>query len=330
MRTPAFWYEAPGTLASVLAPVAGLYALGAGLKRRLNQPQRATVPVICVGNLVAGGAGKTPVALALASLLEGHEVAFLTRGYGGSEAGPLRVEAYRHRADEVGDEALLLARAATTWVSGDRVAGAKAASEAGAEIIIMDDGFQNPSLIKDFSVIVADGATGFGNGRLVPAGPLREPVAEGFARADALVIIGEDKTSIAANLHPDFPVVGARLAPTPEAEFVSGKRVVAIAGIGRPQKFFTTLQEMGCTLAAHHAFADHHRYTVPEIMNICVEAAALDAIVVTTEKDWVRLPAHTKSMVQTVPVTLEWRDEDQMRALMAGVVTPLPSGEGLG
>jgi tetraacyldisaccharide 4'-kinase len=329
MKTPAFWYDAPGPKSSLLAPLAILYALGGGVKNSFTKPQRAAVPVICVGNLVAGGAGKTPVALALASLFADREIAFLTRGYGGSEAGPLRVEAYRHKASEVGDEALLLARAAPTWVARDRVAGAQAASESGAKIIIMDDGFQNPSLIKDFSLIVADGVTGFGNGRLVPAGPLREPVAAGFARADALVIVGEDKTAIAANLHPDFPVLAARLTPTQDALFVAGKRVVAIAGIGRPAKFFATLQEMGCTLAAHHAFADHHPYTIPEIMQICVEAAALDATVVTTEKDWVRLPPQTKSMVQTVPVTLEWQDEAQVRALLVGVA-PLPTGEGLG
>jgi tetraacyldisaccharide 4'-kinase len=320
MRTPDFWYREPGAAAAMLAPIAGLYALGAGLKTRFARPYRAAGPVICVGNIVAGGAGKTPVALALASLLEGREVAFLSRGYGGSEAGPLRVEAYRHRAEEVGDEPLLLARAAPTWVSRNRADGARAAAEAGAEIIIMDDGFQNPSLAKDFSVIVVDGATGFGNGRLVPAGPLREPVGAGLARADALVIVGDDKTGIADNLHPDFPVLAARLAPTSDAEFLSGKRVVAIAGIGRPAKFFATLEEMGCTVAAHHAFADHHRYTTGEIMQICVEAAALDATPVTTEKDWVRLPQPTRAKVQTVPVTLEWQDEARVRALLAGVV----------
>ena len=323
MKTPSFWYQAPGVLASLLAPAAGLFALGGALQCRLVRPQGAAVPIICVGNLVAGGAGKTPVALALAALLTDRKVAFLTRGYGGSIPGPVQVEAYRHRADQVGDEALLLARAATTWVAHDRVAGARAASDDGADIIIMDDGFQNPSLIKDFSVIVVDGASGFGNGRLVPAGPLRESVAAGFARADALVIVGEDKTGIAEHLHLDFSVITARLAPTPEADFVAGKRVVAIAGIGRPEKFFTTLEEMGCTLAAHHAFADHHRYSLPEIMNICVEAVALDATVVTTEKDWVRLPTQAKAMVQTVPVTLEWQDEDQVRALLATNI-PLP------
>ena len=320
MRTPDFWYRAPGAASALLAPAAGLYALGAGIKNRFARPYRAAVPVICVGNIVAGGAGKTPVAVAIASLLQGREVAFLSRGYGGSEAGPVQVEAYRHRADEVGDEPLLLARAAPTWVSRDRAAGARAAAEAGAGIIVMDDGFQNMSLAKDFSIVVVDGATGFGNGRLVPAGPLREPVGAGLARANAMVIVGDDKTGIAANMHPDFPVLAARLTPTQDAEFLTGKRVVAIAGIGRPAKFFATLEDMGCTVAAHHAFADHHRYTTDEIMQICVEAAALDATPVTTEKDWVRLPQPTRAMVQTVPVTLQWHDESQMRALLAGVL----------
>lgn len=320
MKTPAFWYRQPGATSSMLAPVASLYALGGRIRNRFTHTLRAAVPVICVGNLVAGGAGKTPVALALATLLTGREIAFLSRGYGGAQAGPLRVDAHRHRADQVGDEPLLLARIAPTWVARDRVAGAQAAAEAGANLIVMDDGFQNPSLAKDFSLIVVDGATGFGNGQLVPAGPLREPVAAGLSRADAVVIVGDDKTGVVDNLHRDFPVLAARLTPTPEADFVAGKRVVAIAGIGRPAKFFATLEDMGCTVAAHHAFADHHPYTPDEIMKICVEAAALDATPVTTEKDWVRLPTATRSMVQTVPVALEWQNESQVRALLAGVI----------
>ncbi len=329
MKTPAFWYAEPGVTAAMLAPLASLFALGGRVQVRFTRTRRAAVPIICVGNLVAGGAGKTPVALALASLLAGRRIAFLTRGYGGSQAGPVQVRA--QRADQVGDEPLLLARVAPTWVARDRVAGAQAAVEAGAELIIMDDGFQNPSLAKDLSLIVIDGASGFGNGLLLPSGPLREPLEEGLARADAVVIVGEDKTGVADRLPTGLPVLGARLTPTPDAEFVAGKRVVAIAGIGRPAKFFSTLEEMGCTVAAHHAFADHHRYKTDEIMQICVEAAALDAIPVTTEKDWVRLPVPTRPMVQTVSVVLEWQDEQQVRDLLAGIfVAPLPPGEGLG
>jgi len=318
MKTPVFWYSEPGTASAMLSPLAGLFALGGRVQVWFTRTRRAAVPVICVGNLVAGGAGKTPVALALASLLEGRRMAFLTRGYGGKQAGPIQVKA--QRAELVGDEPLLLARVAPTWVSRDRVAGAQAAVEAGAELIIMDDGFQNTSLAKDLSLVVIDGATGLGNGLLIPSGPLREPVEEGLARADAVVIVGEDKTGVAECLPAGLPVLGARLVPTPEAEFIAGKRVVAIAGIGRPAKFFATLEEMGCTLAAHHAFADHHRYKPDEVMQICVEAAALDATPVTTEKDWVRLPVPTRPMVQSVPVVLEWQDEGQMRELLAGLL----------
>lgn len=317
MRTPGFWYGAPGTTAALLSPAACAYALGARIRNQFATPQHAAVPVICVGNLVAGGAGKTPVALALASLLADQKIAFLSRGYGGTETGPLRIEAYRHRAHEVGDEPLLLARTAPTWIARNRAAGAQAAIEGGAEIIVMDDGFQNPSLAKDFSFIVIDGATGFGNGRTIPAGPLREPVRTGLARANAVVIVGNDKTGIAGRLPSGLPCLHARLVPTQEAELLTGKRVVAMAGIGQPAKFFATLQDMGCTLAAHHAFADHHRYSSDEIMQLCAEAAAHDATLVTTEKDWVRLPTATRAMVQTVPVVLEWQDEPQVRALLA-------------
>jgi tetraacyldisaccharide 4'-kinase len=321
MKTPSFWYGAPGAVSALLAPAAGVYALARRLKNQFAHPYRAAVPVICVGNLVAGGTGKTPVVLALATLLKDRKAAFLTRGYGGSEAGPVQVKAYRHRADEVGDEPLLLARAATTWVARDRAAGARAAAAAGAELIIMDDGFQNLSLAKNFSLVVVDGVTGFGNGRLVPAGPLREPVGAGLARADALVIVGDDKTGIAANMHPDFPVLAAHLEPTQDTGFVAGKRVVAFAGIGHPAKFFTTLEKMGCSIAARHAFADHHSYKTDEIMKICVEATALDASPVTTEKDWVRLPQQTRSMVQTVPVILEWQDEARVKELLARLLS---------
>ena len=329
MKTPAFWYGEPGAASAMLAPLARMFALGGRVQVQFTRTRRAGVPVICVGNLVAGGAGKTPVVLALASLLADRQIAFLTRGYGGSQVKPVQVKA--QRAAQVGDEPLLLARVAPTWVSRDRVAGAQAAVEAGAELIIMDDGFQNTSLAKDLSLVVIDGATGFGNGLLIPSGPLREPIEEGLARADAVVIVGEDRTGVAERPPAGLPVLAARLVPTPQAEFVAGKRVVAIAGIGRPAKFFATLEEMGCTLAAHHAFADHHRYKPDEIMQICVEAAALDATPVTTEKDWVRLPVPTRSMVQAVPVVLEWQDEHQVRALWEGVVgAPLPPGEGLG
>ena len=268
MRAPDFWTRPSGP-GLFLAPLGCAFAAVAGLRRRLATPWRAPVPVICVGNLVAGGAGKTPVALGLGVLLreQGRNIHFLSRGYGGRLAGPIRVDPARHTARDVGDEPLLLAELAPCWVARDRVAGAKAAIAAGAEILVMDDGFQNNAIAKSLNLLVIDGGYGFGNGRVMPAGPLREPVATGLARADAAIVMTPDSRDVAASLeNAGLPVLLARLAVLPSAERLAGRKVVAFAGIGRPEKFFGTLEELGCILVARYGFADHHDYTVEEIM----------------------------------------------------------------
>ena len=326
MRAPEFWSR-EGLASTLLTPVAwGVDAAGRA-RRAVARPVHAPVPVICIGNLVAGGAGKTPVALAVGARLaaRGEAVHFLTRGYGGRAHGPLRVEPERHGAAEVGDEALLLARVAPTWVSRDRAAGARAAAEAGARVLVMDDGFQNPGLAKDLSLIVVDGAFGFGNGRVMPAGPLREDAARGLARADAVIVVGEPMGA-AALAGWTGPVIVARLVPTsdapalagrPDAPALAGRRVVAFAGIGRPAKFFATLEGMGCRLVGRHAFADHHPYSEAEIARLQAEASAAGAILVTTEKDHVRLPAAARGAVRTVAVVLDWADEAALDALIS-------------
>lgn len=308
MKAPGFWYRKGTITASLLTPAAALYDLAGRVSRAARASQTVDAKIICVGNLVAGGAGKTPAALALAEILGTDDIAFLTRGYGGREIGPLRVDPGHHSARDVGDEALLLARAAATWVSQDRPKGARAAERENAKIVIMDDGFQNPSLKKDFALLVVDGAIGFGNGRIMPAGPLRETIGRGLSRADAVVLVGEDKSKAAGLIGNRVPIFGAHLVPTPDAEALAGRRVLAFAGIGRPQKFFDTLSEIGCEIVGRHAFADHQPYRPEQIMTICEEAAALEAIPVTTDKDHVRLPADAQKMVQTVSVTLEWDD----------------------
>lgn len=314
MKAPAFWYEASGSrTASLLGPIAALYDLAGRLTRACKRPQTSQAKVICVGNLVTGGAGKTPVSLALATLLGDTGTAFLTRGYGGHETGPLRVDTNTHTAQDVGDEALLLARVAPTWVARNRPDGAHAAATSGARTIIMDDGFQNPSLHKDISLVVVDGATGFGNGRVMPAGPLRETVPHGLARADAIVIVGNDTDGVAARLTNPIPVFQGQLVAGPESISLARRRVLAFAGIGRPQKFFDTLRDMGCEIVNTREFADHQPYTPEQIMKLCEDAAALDAVPVTTEKDLVRLPPEARAMVTSVPVTLQWTDPDAVR-----------------
>lgn len=314
MKAPAFWHRPNSTAASLLAPVGLLYDAASRLKRATRDSKKAAAPVICVGNLVAGGAGKTPVALAIAEVFRDRRIAFLTRGYGGREAGPVQVDMRIHSARDVGDEALLLARTATTWVARNRPAGADAATNAGADLLIMDDGFQNPALTKDISLIVVDGATGFGNGRVMPAGPLRETVTRGLSRADAVIIVGDDHANVEASIGGQVPVFRARLKPT--SDHLTGRRVVAFAGIGRPQKFFETLLEMGCKIVARHEFGDHQPYKPDQIMRLCEEAAALDATPVTTEKDLVRLPPEARAMVEALPVALVWDDPDAITALL--------------
>ncbi len=317
MKAPDFWSRPNAPLGKLLSPLGCAYRLTGALNRSFAKPVRVDATVLCVGNLVAGGTGKTPVALAIAASLRHDNLAFLTRGYGGRLAGPVHVAPRFHTPADVGDEALLLARAAPTWAARDRAVGALAAIEGGAKLIIMDDGFQNPSLLKDVSIIVIDGETGFGNGQLIPAGPLREPVAAGLERADAVVIVGHDRADIARTLPPSLPVFTGRILPTADREIWVGRRVVAFAGIGRPAKFFDTLTALGCDIAAAHSFADHHPFTDAEIAQICTQAEALDATPVTTEKDAVRLPAASRGKVETLPVAFVWDDAGAFTKFLA-------------
>lgn len=309
MMAPAFWRQNT-LLARLLMPAGALYAVAGRLRRWRTRPYRVAVPVICVGNLVAGGAGKTPVALAVTQMLQNMGVAahVVTRGYKGREAGPLKVDPARHTAEAVGDEPLLLAAAVPTWVARNRVDGARAAVQAGAQAIVLDDGHQNPTLHKDLSLIVVDGGYGIGNGRVMPAGPLREPVADGLARASAVVILGPDETGVAA-LAEGLPILRGALVPTPEAWAVRGRDVVAFAGIGRPEKFFATLEgRVGAFVKAHYGFPDHHAYSRADLAPVLEQAERLGALAVTTVKDFVRLPNELRARVIAVPVALVWED----------------------
>ncbi len=322
LPAPGFWYRPQTTLASaLLSPAAALYTAAGALRQFLTTSRTAPVPVICVGNLVAGGAGKTPTCLALATLLRqtGAKPAFLTRGHGGRLRGPIPVDLACHTAGDVGDEPLLLAKAAPTWVARDRLAGADKAAEDGATVIIMDDGFQNPTITKDLSLVVIDGPAGFGNARIHPAGPLREPISRGLARAHAVVIIGPDDHGLRATLPPGLPILTASIIPRASAGISRHQRVVAFAGIGRPQKFFATLEQIGCTILARHTFPDHHTYTPDEIMRLCDQAAGQQAIPLTTEKDATRLPPKARAMVKVLPVDLVWDDPETLKQQLSAL-----------
>lgn len=317
MNPPAFWEDSDSVLGKLLSPLGQLYAGATAWRMAHGQPWTAPVPVICVGNLTAGGAGKTPVVRDLATRLRGS--AILSRGYGGREPGPVKVDPAKHSAVDVGDEPLLLARDAGCWIAADRAAGAKAAVADGARIIVMDDGLQNPALAQDLRLIVVDGAAGFGNRRAIPAGPLRESVAGGIARAQALIIMGEDRHGLVREFSPQLPVLRARLELCDAGQW-AGARLVAFAGIGRPPKFRSTLAEAKADIASFHAFADHHPYRDTELQALAAEAARLDAALVTTEKDWVRLPPGWQPRIQPAAVTLRWDDEAAIEALLAPVL----------
>jgi len=322
-RAPRFWTH-DGILAHSLSP---LSAVGAALTaRRVGRPGwQAPVPVVCCGNANIGGAGKTTLVLDLAHRLadRGIRVHVLLRGYGGSARGVHRVT----QADPVrmvGDEALLLADAAPTWTGADRAASARAAVAAGARLLLMDDGLQNPTLTKSLSFLVIDGRSGLGNGRVLPAGPLREPVAAAAARVQAAVLIGPDEVGATRCLPPELPVLRADLVQDPAIHALAERRVLAFAGIALPEKFFAPLRQAGAVLVDQCGFPDHHPYSTREQERLRKRAAGLDAILVTTPKDAVRLSPEMRSQVTVIGVGLRWDRPNQLDGMLDRVMDGTP------
>jgi tetraacyldisaccharide 4'-kinase len=327
---PLFWEKPPGLLADLLRPVGALWDAVGRLRRVVSHTYHAPVPVVCVGNLVAGGAGKTPVTLALCHWLveRGVSVHVVTRGHGGRLHGPVRVDPARHEASAIGDEALLHAACAPCWVARDRAAGARAALVAGAGAILLDDGFQNPTIGKTLALIVVDAAYGFGNGRVIPAGPLRENLRGGLARADGLVLVTAPGEMIAAEPIGGPPVLRATLAPI-AGERLAGSRLLAFAGIGRPEKFFATLRALGADLAGTRAFRDHHPFRPAELEALRREAERTGARLITTAKDIVRVPPALRTEIGVLKVEIRWSDPDALARLL-GPVVQSACGDGRG
>jgi tetraacyldisaccharide 4'-kinase len=321
---PLFWGKPPGLIADLLLPASAMWNAAGRVRRAFSHPYRATVPVVCVGNLVTGGAGKTPVTLAMTIwLLERNiPVHVVTRGYGGRLRGPVWVDPARHDAVAVGDEALLHAARAVCWVARDRAAGVRAATEVGARVILLDDGLQNPAVAKALSIIVIDVAYGFGNRRVIPAGPLREGLSDGLARADAIVLLateGEASCGESIPISDGRPTISGVLAPV-AGERLRGARLLAFAGIGRPQKFFATVRALGADLVGTRQFPDHHPYRAAEIDALRRDAERAGARLVTTAKDIVRVPPTLRAGIEVLEVEIRWSDPEALDRLMMPVV----------
>ena len=327
MKPPLFWYQDRSVPGFMLSPLGALY--GAATARRVRQAPsyRASIPVICIGNINAGGTGKTPTAIALAQRLTemGQRPHIVSRGYGGSLGGPVQVDAKTHSAAQVGDEPLMLSEFAPTWIAKDRAAGVKAAQAAGASVILLDDGFQNPSVHKDLSLVVVDAVKGFGNGRVLPAGPLREPAHIGLKRADAVLAIGPAPAR--ARFSPDLPApcirLNGQLDALPTGMTWGQLPVLAFAGIGHPEKFFATLKSLGADVVRGEALDDHQPFTDSLLTRLETEAKARGLILVTTEKDAVRLPDTFRPKVTVLPVRLsleDWGPLDEKLATLG--ITP--------
>ncbi len=320
MRRPEFW-ESDNGLARLLDPIGRIGGAITTARVRTASNYRPNAPVISVGNLTVGGTGKTPLAISIVTrlLARGRTPAVILRGYGGRLKGPVQVDPHTHTVEDVGDEALLHAAHAPTWVARSRAAGAAAAERAGANVLVLDDGHQHPGIAKDLALVAIDGRTAFGNGRLFPAGPLRETVADGMARAHAAIIVGDDARGVASRLG-DLPILHARLVPGPEAAGLRGQRVVAFAGIGDPRKFFDTLRDIGAKVVAKHPFDDHYGFQETDVQPILDEAFSIDAIPVTTAKDAVRLAPDQRQQVNVLSVDVKWSDEAALDRLLDGVL----------
>ncbi len=325
IKTPKFWYRnnndaiATPVIEQILSPFSKIYQLAHKVNVSIKTTKHSPIPVICIGNITAGGSGKTPTIIALKKIIINNELFkspfFLSRGYGGKQKFPYLIAGHEN-ADEVGDEPLLLAKHCNTIISRNRYNGAVLANKMGADCILMDDGFQNTSLHKDLSIIVIDGKSGLGNRKTLPSGPLREPHEEAFKRCDAIIIIGKDQTKIHDLIPPHIPIFTAKIKPYNLDKFDLSQKYFAFAGLGIPQKFYDTLKDNNFKLMGFQDFSDHHKYSENDIKTLIDKAHKNKAQLITTEKDYMRIPENFRKYINFLPITLIFDDNDKIIDLL--------------
>ena len=322
LKAPKFWYEKNNTLFSILLYPASLaYRFATRINIFLKKSVKSDIPVICIGNLVVGGAGKTPVALKIGKILTmaGYNPHFLTRGYAGKLKNNIKVSDC-HSAEEVGDESLILSKIAPTWIGSNRIKSSFFAKKNNADCVIMDDGFQNPTIKKDFSIIVIDGKQGFGNRRVLPSGPLRESINRGFKRADAIIVVGEDLFKIKSILPKSIPCFDAYFDVSKNKEIFKGKNVTAFAGIAFPAKFFETLRQQGAKILKTVNFPDHYIYDENDLLKLVEIANNNQSILVTTTKDFLRIPENYKTIIHKLEGEIVLKNEDVLQKVLSDIL----------
>jgi len=322
LRAPSFWYKKENSLFSMLLfPISIIYRLISFIHFVLSKTKKASIPVICIGNIVVGGAGKTPVALKIGKILKlsGYSPHFLTRGYSGKIKNNLKVKSH-HSAEEVGDESLILSSVAPTWIGANRIKSALLAKNNKADCLILDDGFQNPNIFKDFSIIVIDGKQGFGNARVLPSGPLRESIKRGMKRANAVIIIGKDEVNIKETIPSSIPCFLGKFDVSKNEEIFKGKNVTAFAGIAYPIKFFETLKNQGANILKSITFPDHYIYKENDLLKLVEISNNNKSILVTTKKDLIRIPENYQTVIHTLEGEIQLEDEPVLKEMLTNLL----------
>jgi tetraacyldisaccharide 4'-kinase len=322
LKAPKFWYlKKDSFLSNALYPFSLLFRLGTKIRILLSREKKTKLPIICVGNIVIGGAGKTPVALKIGNMLikAGYKPHFVSKGYGGLEKNNTLVNDW-HSPKSVGDEPLLLSEIAPTWIGLDRNKSFQLASDNGADCIVMDDGFQNPTLQKDFSIVVINGEQGFGNKRVIPSGPLRESISRGLSRTNLVITIGDISDSVKDKIPKHIPLITANFKIKQDGIMLKGQKITAFAGIAYPEKFYNSLKLVKANIVDKISYSDHHIYNENDLLYLAEKANKNKSILVTTKKDMVRIPKNFRSLVKTIEGFIQLDDENLLLEILTNLI----------